>query len=102
MRAHRFVKFGNDGPPLHAAVVANGGVSYTLQAQTQLQIGGRHEGVLSRLRRDDRAGCNRGDCSQQSAGAGRPGICHAPLHACWRLRLPAAGDTLERAISTFA
>ena len=65
-------------PPLRAAVVANGGVSYTLRAQTQQQIGSRREGVLSRLRRGDRAGCDRGDCSQQNAGAGRPGICHAP------------------------
>jgi hypothetical protein len=31
-------------------MVANGGVSYTLPAQTQQQIGGCREGVLSRLR----------------------------------------------------
>jgi hypothetical protein len=77
-------------------VVANGGVSYTLPAQTQQQIGGRREGVLSRLRRDDRAGCDRGDCSRQSAGAGRPGICHAPLHARWRLS--AHGPALPAAV----
>ena len=93
-----------DRPPLPAAIVANGGVSYTLQAQTQQQIEGCREGVLSRLRWGDRAGCDRGDCSQQSAGAGGPGICRVPIHACWRLSaaaspLPCPSRNWRRALS---
>jgi hypothetical protein len=50
-----------------------------------LKRGGCHEGVLSCLPRGDLAGCDLGDCSQQRAGTGGPGICHAPLHAGRRL-----------------
>ena len=49
------------------------------------------EGVLGRLPRSDRAGCDLVDCSQQRAGAGGPGIYDA-LHAGRRLdRCDAAG-----------
>jgi hypothetical protein len=43
-----------------------------------LKRGGCREGVLSRLPCGDCAGCDLGDCSQQCAGTGGPGICHAP------------------------
>ncbi len=50
-----------------------------------LKRGGCREGVLSRLPRVDRAGCDLVDCSQRCAGDGGPGICHAPLYAGRRL-----------------
>jgi len=43
------------------------------------------EGVLGRLPCSDRAGGDLVDCSQQSAGAGGPGLCYATLHGGRRL-----------------
>jgi hypothetical protein len=45
---------------------------------------GCREGVLSRLPRSDRRGCNLVDCSQQRAGAGGPSI-YGALYARRRL-----------------
>ena len=50
-----------------------------------MKRGDCREGVLSCLPRGDRAGCDLVDCSPGRAGAGGPGICHAPLYAGRRL-----------------
>jgi DNA-directed RNA polymerase specialized sigma24 family protein len=50
------------------------------------------EGVLGRLPCSDRAGGDLVECSQQSAGAGGPGLCYAALHARSAAKLLSADE----------
>jgi hypothetical protein len=78
-------------PPLPAALVCRGNENDACSRRASaeefahLKRGDYREGVLSRLPRGDRTGCDLVDCSQQRAEAGGQGICHASLYAGRRL-----------------